>query len=320
MRILYGIIISLLCAFTAYSQDVKQTSLETKDFQNWMSKLADNTRLCLISIPGSHDSGACRNGGILLQTQDIDIASQLAEGIRCFDIRLQAMEDGKLGVYHGPAFQDIYWEENVLADFIRFLQKNPSETLIVSLKKENGKISDYARSLSSTLEKPEYQSYFIQDFRPDITLGECRGKILFMHRDHAMKNYPGVECLGSVWGDNATFNMSMRDNDGTEGRAIVEDEYLYPSDEKASYKTQVCIDNINKRASEPANSDLWAITFVSATAVPVSGPIHFAEKVNEPVAKHIRRLGKSSCGIVLIDFAGSAKGKMVTKALIQSNM
>lgn len=304
-----------LLVFTACSGGRKAVSVENAS--NWMAALDDSLPLCKISIPGSHDSGACRNGGVFIKTQDIDIATQLKEGIRFFDIRLQAMPDNKLGIYHGPFFQDIYWEENVLADFVSFLKENPSETLIVSLKKENGELADYAKLVSSVLGKPGYQSYFVDNFRHDITLGDCRGKILFMHRDHAMDNYPGAECFD--WADNATCMLTVRGKDGAEGKVTVEDEYQYSSSAKADYKTQTCIRNIDKIASEPEDSRLWAFTFVSATAVPVSGPIHFAEKVNEPIAKHIRETGKRNCGIVIIDFAGSREGQMVVKAVIESN-
>ena len=304
-----------LLVFTACSGNQKTVSVG--DASCWMAALDDSLPLCKISISGSHDSGACRNGGVFIKTQDIDIATQLKEGIRFFDIRLQAMPDNKLGIYHGPFFQDIYWEENVLADFISFLKENPSETLIVSLKKENGELADYAKLVSSVLSKSEYQSYFVDNFRQDITLGDCRGKILFMHRDHAMDNYPGAECFD--WADNATCMLTVRSKDGVEGKVTVEDEYQYLSSGKADYKTQTCIRNIDRIASETEDSRLWAFTFVSATAVPVSGPIHFAEKVNEPIAKHIQEMGKKNCGIVIIDFAGSRQGQMVVKAIIESN-
>lgn len=106
----------------------------------------------------------------------------VTERVRAFDIRLKE-KNGKLGVFHSHAFQDIYWEEDVLLAFISFLQAHPSETLIVSLKKEGGEIKDYASLLSASLNTPAYQRHFIADFHPELTLKSCRGKILFLHRD-----------------------------------------------------------------------------------------------------------------------------------------
>ena len=147
----------------------------------------------------------------MLKTQATDIPAQLRQGIRAFDIRLEK-KGNKLGVFHSHAFQDIYWEDDVLPAFIHFLQTYPSETLIVSLKKEGGELRDYASLLSVSLSSPEYQSYFVMDFRPELTLKDCRGKILFLHRDHAMDNYPGAACVG--WEDDSTCLLTLRNKDG----------------------------------------------------------------------------------------------------------
>lgn len=75
-----------------------------------------------------------------------------------------------MGVFHSHAFQDIYWEDDVLPAFIGFLQAHPSEVLIVSLKKK-GESQDYASLLSVSLSIPAHQRYFVMDFRPELTVG-----------------------------------------------------------------------------------------------------------------------------------------------------
>lgn len=295
-----------------------QKLMAIDDNSSWMKQLSDSLRLCKMSLPGTHDSGASAHGGVYLRTQDLNIATQLIQGNRCFDIRLQPTEGGKLGVYHSTSFQDIYWEENVLADFIAFLKKNPSEVLIVSLKKEGGESADYASLLSAAISKPEYQTYFVKDFRPDLTLGECRGQILFLHRDHVMDNYPGARCYN--WADNATCTMDLRGANGEAAKVALQDEYQHSSARKRSpYKVEVCNRNLDRVAAEPEDSNLWGITFTSATAIPLSGPVHFANRVNEPVAKHIRGMNKKPCGMVLIDFAGREHGQLLIDAIIANN-
>lgn len=111
----------------AFSQELNRSA--------WMKGLSDEIPVCQLTIPATHDSGALL-GGESLQTQDITIQEQLEVGVRGFDIRLQACENGKLGVYHSVQFQEIYWETDVLPVFIDFLKKNPSEMLFVSVKKE----------------------------------------------------------------------------------------------------------------------------------------------------------------------------------------
>ena len=175
------------------------------DKKEWMKFLLDTLPVCKISIPGTHDSGTVK-GGPMLQTQVVGIPEQLQQGIRAFDIRLEK-KDNKLGVFHSYAFQDTYWEDDVLPAFINFLQEHPSETLIVSLKMEGGKLEDYASLLSASLSNPEHLDYFVSDFNPELILKECRGKILFLHRDHAMDCYPGAACIG--WKDNSTCQVCI---------------------------------------------------------------------------------------------------------------
>lgn len=282
----------------------------------WMKALPDSLPVCKVSIPGSHDSGSIK-GGDRLKTQATGIPAQLQQGIRAFDIRLKK-KDGKLGIYHSRAFQDIYWEEDVLPAFIDFLQAHPSETLIVSLKKEGGELEDYASLLSVSLSNPVHRRYFVMDFRPGLTLKECRGKILFLHRDRAMDDYPGAACVG--WADDATCLLTLRNRDGVEGVALLEDEYQYESGEGAVEKVGACMRNLENVSAEPASSRRWGITFVSATGLPLGTPKVFADKVNRPVADALKKGGRKNCGIVFIDFVSEPDGKALVECLIKSNV
>ena len=282
----------------------------------WMRILHDTLPICKISIPGSHDSGSIK-GGHMLKTQATDIPAQLQQGIRAFDIRLEKKDD-KLGVFHSHAFQDIYWEDDVLPAFIHFLQTYPSETLIVSLKKEGGESRDYASLLSASLNNPKYQSYFVMDFRPELTLKDCRGKILFLHRDYAMDNYPGAACVG--WEDDSTCLLTLRNKDGKEGIALLEDEYQYESGEEAGKKVGVCVRNIEGMSAEPVSSRRWGITFVSATGLPLGTPKVFADKVNKSIADYLKQKNSRNCGIVFIDFVCEPGGKDLVEYLIDSNV
>lgn len=282
----------------------------------WMKSLHDTLPICKISIPGTHDSGTIK-GGPMLKTQSTGIPAQLQQGIRAFDVRLEK-KNGKLGIFHSHAFQDIYWEDDVLPAFIGFLQAHPSETLIVSLKKEGGESQDYASLLSVSLSTPAYQSYFVMDFRPELTLGDCRGKILFLHRDYVMDDYPGAACVG--WEDNSTCLLTLRDKDGKEGCVLLEDEYQYESGKDAGKKIEVCIRNFDRVSTEPFPSRHWGITFVSATGLPSGTPKVFADKVNEPVADYLKKSDKRNCGIVFIDFVNDPGGRRLVECLIDSNL
>lgn len=308
--------ITSLCSMTLRAQTAGTCFPSVPKRLEWMRTLPDSTPVCKLSIPGTHDSGACY-GGLSLQTQGTDIPAQLRQGIRAFDIRLQE-KDGKLGVYHSTAFQRLYWETDVLPAFLRFLQKYPSEMLVVSLKREGGRAEAYASLLSASLTDPVYRTYWVDSFRPGLTLGDCRGKILFLHRDKALERYPGAACTG--WADDATCTLVLCDKDGQEGTALLQDEYQYASEHEADQKIAVCIRNLDAVAAEPDVSRRWGISFASATGLPSGTPQAFADQVNAALAVHLKEGGGARRGIVFIDFVGQADGARLVSLLINGNL
>lgn len=147
---------------------------------------------------------------------------------------------------------------------------------------------------------------------------DCRGKILFLHRDHAMDNYPGAACVG--WEDDSTCLLTLRNKDGKEGVALLEDKYQYESGEEAGKKVGVCVRNIEGMSAEPVSSRRWGITFVSATGLPLGTPKVFADKVNKPIADYLKQKNSRNCGIVFIDFVSEPGGKDLVEYLIDSNV
>ena len=288
---------------------------QTLNRSAWMKGLSDEIPVCRLTIPATHDSGALL-GGEALQTQDITIREQLEIGVRGFDIRLQACENGKLGVYHSVQFQEIYWETDVLPAFIDFLKKNPSEMLFVSLKKEGGDSEAYRRLAAASLNNQTIAPYVVTDFQKDMTLGDCRGKIVFMHRDRILKEYPGAQCFG--WDDNVTCWVTLKDMKGNETQVSVEDEYGYPNGKKAAYKGRITWKNMQAAMKNAGKDHRWYISFASATALPVAGPAAFSDVVNPMLAKQTQGL-KQTCGIVLVDFAGNSDCRTLIDHLILSN-
>lgn len=280
----------------------------------WMKKIDGSTRMCKLSIPATHDSGAMTGGG-LLQTQDITLAEQLQEGVRGFDIRLK-VDDNKLRVYHGTARQNITWEDDVLPLYLDFLKTHSSEMLIVSVKCEGGSKDEYKKLLARSLSDPENEKYFVNEFKADLTLDECRGKILFIHRDEVMEGYPGAYSYG--WQDNVTCDMTLRGCNGQEAVVSLQDEYQHKYAGNAPYKMATTLKNMTAAMYEKEKSNKWFISFASATAFPGDGPKAFADKVNPGLAHEIQGL-RGCFGIVLIDFAGSSDGKELIRRLIESN-
>ena len=297
------------------------------DLTRWMGRIADATPLRKLSIPATHDSGS-RYGSDELKCHTLSIADQLQQGIRAFDIRLipclkegehRNLKKGDLGVYHYMQYMDMAWEADVLPTFKRFLDEHPTECLIVSLKYEGGwgsvPTEQYTKALQRSLLDKRNAPYFVSNFSNDITLGQCRGKILFVHRDDpvAKGTFPGVRTSG--WQDNVTCDVTLTAADGTQAVASIEDEYGHRYVGKAPYKTQTTLNNAfaahgqNYFKAEPlsGHADKWHISFASATAVPTNTPADFARMVN-PALYHELQEVHAPLGIILLDFPENTPG------------
>ncbi|OJJ49391.1 hypothetical protein ASPZODRAFT_129846 [Penicilliopsis zonata CBS 506.65] len=156
----------------------------------WMQELRDETLLSSLSIPGTHNSPTCHVAPPSVRCQAVSPREQLENGVRFFDIRVQpqcpddpAREElilvhsvFPISLTGSKYFRDLMYEVN------EFLELNPSETLIVSVKREGpGKHTD--QQLSRIL----YDHYAGPGSRwytaPRVpTLGEVRGQIVLVRR------------------------------------------------------------------------------------------------------------------------------------------
>src|ERR1051325_466113 len=101
---------------------------------SWMRDVRDEARVLSLSIPGTHNS--CSIGGVLgfTKTQDLDLSDQLDAGIRFLDIRLSHYIDNLL-VHHDVVHRGKCYAD-VLTACSNFLERHPSETILVSIKDE----------------------------------------------------------------------------------------------------------------------------------------------------------------------------------------
>ena len=188
-------------------------NLDVDDYNgnDFLSKIADNTPLSQIALPGTHDSGATRDFFIpsTARCQWMSITKQLNAGVRYMDIRLTRVK-GKLDVYHGPAYQGISFED-VVDDVLEFLEENPSETLIMCIKEESdpkGENPDELCDMVKAVIDANSSKWFTENRIPN--LGEVRGKIVLMRRywsdcEIGFNAYYG-------WADNTTFTLESGNN------------------------------------------------------------------------------------------------------------
>ena len=308
LRLLYPLLFAFFIFLPNHSQNITPIA--------WMKQLPDSIPLCHLSIPATHDSGALE-GGEAFQTQDLTLEEQLELGVRGFDIRLRACDNNLLGVYHSIVFQDMYWETEVLPTFINFLKEHPSETLIVFVKKEGGSNTAFTDLLTQSIASPQNNApYFVSKFTKDITLGACRRKILLIHRDHLLTDFPGAQCHG--WQNNTSSLITLKDRHGNEVEASVEDHYQFPTAASAEEKAALAWSHIKQAAEEDKHSHKWFFTFASATALPEDGPQAFATIVNAQLAP-LTQTRPATYGTVFMDFVGTTDGRTLVQNLIQTN-
>ncbi|POR33796.1 1-phosphatidylinositol phosphodiesterase [Tolypocladium paradoxum] len=103
----------------------------------WMGRLPDAANLTALSIPGSHDTmtyGVRGPDVATLQCQNWNLSTQMAAGLRYFDIRAR-LSDDELHIYHGNGYTGFSLAD-VLVDVFAFLDEHPSEAVVMRLKEE----------------------------------------------------------------------------------------------------------------------------------------------------------------------------------------
>lgn len=148
---------------------------------DWMKDLLDSQSIMQVSIPGTHDS-ASRIGGPYVETQTMDIPTQLRAGIRFLDIRAKST-NGSLAIHHGAYYQGIMFGA-VLSQVKAYLNAHPSEFVLMRLKEEESNDPEFDRIVNKYMDFPQYRDVIWQRADPsDFILprvGDVRGKIVVL--------------------------------------------------------------------------------------------------------------------------------------------
>lgn len=161
--------------------------------KNWMIGIPDLTKLSDINIPGTHDSCAFRvQFPLLSKCQNKSIKEQLNSGIRFLDIRVEKDGD-KLKLVHDIADcknpenprKKLYLED-VINDCKFFLRENPTETILLSYKRDDG--ANQEETFDTFFENYLNNNpiWYTENRIP--LLKEVRGKIVLLSRDNIDKN------------------------------------------------------------------------------------------------------------------------------------
>lgn len=192
-------------------------------FADWMSGIPDNTNLCRITIPGTHDCAADEHSGGVpggshwdVVCQDFRFSNQLLLGVRWFDVRY---DDQYNRLEHGCYILSRSLDD-IIGDALSFLSAHPTETVIFMIKKEFSTSSDgtFSDKVWSILNKYDLNKFYLSDIQPLI--GQVRGKIVIA--THGNTNLNGHPLgMSFSWTDNSSLSYNTYSN----YRYYVQDHY-----------------------------------------------------------------------------------------------
>ena len=183
----------ILLMFISNAKSFQPKTKISYSTQNWMSNIPDTKLILLMNIPGAHDTSANIMNPLaeeVARTQNRTIPYLLKAGIRKLDIRVALFdsieeEDEDLHTCHGM-FDCYYIDEynttrnltykHILLDIKKFLEENPSETVILWTQSEKGDSFENIKRAVDIMEK--YVEDLLVNFDKSLTLGEVRGKIV----------------------------------------------------------------------------------------------------------------------------------------------
>ena len=301
---------------------------------DWLSMVKDETKVCKLSIPGTHDTMTGMgfyqpvlkfifNMTAISQVSTLD--EQIASGLRFFDIRPVVSTDTIakkkiLRLTHGISELDITFEWTI-DQLQSYLKAHPSEFFIAKLQFDNGSEDqkDLFSLLSKVLHLPKYQNLFVENWRPDITVGEMRGKILWLSRYdlrplNASFHYPIVYCdwpdedpdIDEDLNPEAQRNCAMYSmEDSTLMAKLYKQDYYKTTTEKRMKNKQKTVIDMMHTAREATASDenIWIVNHCSAyTEVSPRGYITNASNLHPLVVEDLQKY-EGTVGIIPMDMA-----------------
>lgn len=202
--------------------------------EGWMQRLDDRSYVCQLTLPGTHDCATGNGfsgfigtlvGPSMAQTQELSLQEQFARGVRAFDLR-PAMSGSDIYCYHGQCQTSLSFNGaiNQLCDL---LDANPTEMAVVMVRHEtdgDGNSDAWRGKMTTVMNNARYYGQLVA-FRPDLTLGDCRGKIVMMSRDEFDCDKVGFVGGWSHSLDNPAGRPARVACGGTEAQLLVQDAY-----------------------------------------------------------------------------------------------
>ncbi len=321
-----------------FSENYKDTLFYAYDLStpvtDWLGMVKDDTKVCKLSIPGTHDTmtGMGFYQPVLKYVFNQTAISQVSTleeqmncGLRFFDIRPVVSTDTIakkkiLRLTHGISELDVTFEQ-AIDQLQLYLKAHPSEFFIVKLQFDNGfeDQKEIYTLLSDVLHLSKYQGLFIEDWRPDITVGEMRGKILWLSRYdlrllNVVYDYPIVYCDWPDEDPDIEENLdpeaqrncamySMKD-ESLMARLYKQDYYKTTTEQRMKNKQKTVIDMMHSaREVNATDENIWIVNHCSAyTEVSPRGYITNASNLHPLVVEDLLK-NEGTVGITPMDMA-----------------
>ena len=305
---------------------------------NWITPLDGNIYVSQMSIPGSHDAATGENmatiiGDLFAQTQDQNLQTQWNLGVRAFDLRpaiYKRRPTDELWLYHGKTRVAISWAK-AMNTIKANLTDHPGEFAIVLFRHEdestlykNTNTTDFDNYMKAWVNA---NKSWIVDWRPDITIDECRGKLILISRFNGSWDYG---CFTGWSHDAAGTTTTVRNaSNSKKGTMYVQDYYNASSHDTKFTSIRKYLDIAQKFHTEDALKNHWMLNHVSGYARISSSDTYRSNAAaqNPEVIKYLHnRTAPGSTGIILFDYSGVAEsgnynvqGDVMLQTVIDNN-
>jgi hypothetical protein len=295
------------------------TSLRSK----WMGYVLNDhpdIKLTQLTIPGTHDTATWTlSGGTInamsAKCQELDLATQLRDGIRFIDIRLVPKHNDVTGkddltTYHSSEPCNV-WFSDIVSVCRDFLSANDTETIIMSIKNEHDDVSDtdFENALLPFIDNEKQANgvdplFYVQDAVPKLS--ESKGQVVLFRRYKVPPggNRRGINAVRGWPEDNKTTSP-------TTGNVpmMIQDVYKMATATQGDIKWSQHVNPFIAAAiSSPDQVNTLWVNFASASGG--GYPITFADEVNPLMQQELEKIlqvqGSSLAayrlGIIVMDF------------------
>ncbi|KAM3513419.1 hypothetical protein MY11210_002899 [Beauveria gryllotalpidicola] len=271
----------------------------------WMGALRNDTRLTSLSIPGTHDTMTYAIGSDVLQCQNWNLSTQLAAGLRYFDVRAR-LRDNQLRIYHGDGDTGFAYQD-VLLEVFGFLAQNPSEAVLMRLKQEGRPLGrrntltfdeafNYYRHNSSITAKQAARHMHDWDpAAPLPALGDLRAKVLVLQDFPADHDGPANK-YGVAWAGK---------------QMVLEDRWIVPDVHRLRDKWTAIREALARAAADAQDNKALYLSHISASVgvLPIeaaAGPKNRSVVgMNDETGRWLENGDQAGrTGVVIFDFPG----------------